>query len=301
VTSVALVLSLVCETGLAAAGTPYAASGSHAAGVADEPPAGAGCSVPLDHCAQDSPAPPDYYRHIDYGWIPQPANLLESRLLAEPLRIPPLLQMACEPVSESDRYSGGESPLTHVVAKAGLLRLIERPEGLAALRTAFTGRPPLKDVGGAYRSCLNRLATPGWSAPQADPDTSPGWHEVVADIEAVPALGGIPGTSEVPACRSAGDWDVTMALVMRVFGLLEPFPPHIPPLVDVPETENHAWLIRSTRFLHNEMLPMIHFADYPTGDEVEDYSVDENPDNVTNGMANAMAVQMDQVRVSVRW
>jgi len=295
-----------------------------------------GCSVPLDRCAPSVTAPANYYGHVDYSWIPVPADILESHQLAESLRLPPLLQVACQPISDEERRRGGETPLTHAVAKASLLRLVGRPDGLVAVRLAFTGAPGVRDVDGSYRRCLDRMA-PGWAGPDGGPDTGPGWREVVADIEAVPALTGRPGTSDVPLCRGEGDWDVTMALVVRVWGLMDgvtdaglgrpraevadifakrawlqggpadvdvtvcnnlpnPFPPHLPPVLDVPETENHTWLIRTTRFLHNELLPIVQVSQFPRGDEVDNYVVDLNPDNQANGLTAALSSFMDGVR-----
>jgi hypothetical protein len=295
------------------------------------PTAGGGCSVPLDHCA-DSIAPPgDYARHIDYSWIPQPVSDLESALLADSLRIPPLLQTGCEQISDADKHQGGEWALQHVLAKAALLRLIEQKEGLSALRLAFTGRPPIQDVGGTYRKCLDLIA-PGWLTGSDGADTTPGWHEVIADIAAVPAMIGTPGTTEIPACRGDrpySDWDVTMALVIRVWGLAQdepdkafgepradvenmfaqrawlqggaadvdetvchvpnPFPPFIPPVLGVPETENHRFLIRTTRFLHNDLLPIVNFGQVPHGSEVDNYDVNDNRDNDGNGLTGILS------------
>jgi hypothetical protein len=152
--------------------------------------------------------------------------------------------------------------------------------------------------------------------------TTPGWTKVIADVRHVPALSGKPGTDDIPSCRTKGgdqdEWDFTMALMTRVWGFLKQEPGKAlfgaddPAKFDqlrrdvadrawlqgskqdvdatvcniagvaVPETENHELLIRTTRFLHNESLPMV---TPPDGAYVSIYDKDTNTDNNANGVS----------------
>jgi hypothetical protein len=261
----------------------------------------------------------DYYQRLDYSWVPQPHTVVDSVRLAQDRRIPALLWGACVPRDTSGR---GEDYMAHVVAKAGLLRLVEDPDGRAELANAFTATPPLRDPKQLYRNCLSRLAH-DWQPPAAgQPDkltTTPGWTEVIADMRRVPAFTGKPGTDSFPLCRTSGgdtdEWDFTMALLMRVWGIVRQEP--LTTLfgsadqaamdqlrTDVagrawlqgskadidasicssmgPETENHEWLIRTTRFLHNEQLPVVALPSDP--EYVNKYDIDGNSDNTGNGL-----------------
>lgn len=254
------------------------------AGHADAQTGGAaGCSVPLEGpCITAPPAPADSYERVDYGWIPKPRNVEESYLLYYSLQIPPLLHEACKEPSATE--NGGEGFLTTIVAKASLLRLIEAGRGLDALRRAFAGTPPITDRSGRYKTCLNRSVR-YWD--KGTPDTTPGWQQIIRLVKQVLPMSGTPGT-DYDGCKGRhgngdGDWDVTMALTFRVWGLMHEDDKHrlakeiaqrawlqgstraIEDVVcestfldiDVPDTENHRWLIRTTKFLHNESMPDI--------------------------------------------
>lgn len=52
--------------------------------------------------------------------------------------------------------------------------------------------------------------------------------------------------------------------------------------VAIPESENHEWLIRTTRFLHNELLDTIYPE--PSSKCINKYDLDQNADNATNGL-----------------
>ncbi|WP_165401316.1 Ig-like domain-containing protein [Herbihabitans rhizosphaerae] len=268
------------------------------------------------------------YGRMNFEWIPQPTDVLGSTRGDYARRIPPLLWETCV---QGENTGRGEGSLTHVMATASLLRLIEDPTGRAELGAALGGNSPLiPDEPLLYRDCLDRHA-PGWRPPALGHrdhlNTTPGWQIVIADLMRVPAFTGKPGTDAMPGCRVGGgdtdDWDVTMALVMRVWGMMRTespavlFGPEDPGShaakfdtlkkeiasrawlqggtskydvgictvlgARVPETENHTLLIRSTRFLHNESLPLLptpsHKPEY-----VEMYNTDPNPDNRTNGV-----------------
>ncbi len=258
----------------------------------------------------------DYYHRMDFGWVPQPHTAADSAQQARDRQIPPLLWEACLSPEASGK---GEGYMSHVLAEVGLLRVIEAADGRAELTRAFTASPPLADPGHIYQDCLDRLA-PDW---RATPNTTPGWTKVIADVRHVPALQGKPGTDSVPTCRTGGsdidEWDFTMALVMRVWGFLKQEPTKTlfgaddPAKLDqlrrdvadrawlqgstqnvdatvctilgvsVPETENHQFLIRTTRFLHNESLPMV---TPPSGAYVSVYDKDTNTDNNGNGVSS---------------
>lgn len=298
------------------------------------------CSVPLDVCAPTVLRDPGdtYYARIDNSWIPQPTNLYESRVLDYARQIPPTLWEACIPVDATP--GRGQGYATHVVAEASLLRLIEDPRGRSQLISALTGPGPgISDfedrqspVNGRYRTCLDQLA-PHWNeqpAPgQADPlSTTPGWTKVIGEINTVPAMHGKPGTPGGPDCVDEGDgsdWDFTMALVIRAYGLMNQDSDHnlfgaddtqpgrhndgrwslfkagvserawlqgsvqdvdatyqTVAGIALPETENHEWLIRTTRFLHNELLDVVYPE--PSPKCINSYDKDQNFDNATNGL-----------------
>jgi hypothetical protein len=169
-----------------------------------------------------------------------------------------------------------------------------------------------------YAHCLDTWAH-GWRF--GTPDTRRGWADVVSEVEAIPTFHGTPGTSDVPLCRGSDDgntglrqyeWDFQMAWLMRVWGILAGEPAsNLPGPLDqlkhdfavrawlqggaadedhvicgghVPESENHRLLIRTTKFLHNELLPVVDAAAVTTNDAVGRYDVNTNNDNTTNGI-----------------
>ncbi|MFI9380767.1 Ig-like domain repeat protein [Kutzneria sp. NPDC052558] len=261
----------------------------------------------------------DYYARMDFSWIPQARTVADSVRLAQDRRIPPLLWEGC---LSADQSGKGEGYLTHVLAEVGLLKVIEDPDGRAELTRAFTGTPsPVADPRHVYQDCLDQLAA-NWRVGTGVLSTTPGWTKVIADVRRVPALSGKPGTDSVPTCRTGGgdqdEWDFTMALMIRVWGLLKQESPatlfgvNDPARFDqlrrdladrawlqgsaqdvdatvckilgvsVPETENHQFLIRTTRLLHNESLPMV---TPPAGAYVSVYDKDTNTDNNANGVS----------------
>ncbi|RZQ65962.1 Ig-like domain-containing protein [Amycolatopsis suaedae] len=279
-----------------------------------------------------APARAEGYDRMNFGWIPQPRTVVDSVRHDYARRIPALLWETCVQQANTGR---GEDSLTHVLATASLLKLVTDPAGRAELGRAFTATPPMADPQQLYQRCLDRLA-PGWR-PGEQLTTRPGWQQVVDDLMRTPAFTGKPGTDDVPTCRTPGsdteDWDVTMALVTRVWGLLRTEPPavlfggdpaaHPAKLaalryeiasrawlqggvagvdevvcrilgVPVPETENHTLLIRSTRFLHNESLPQVPTPPHRPKYVVQ-YNVDPNPDNATNGVRGYLRGFADQV------
>lgn len=234
---------------------------------------------------------------VDYSWISPPADFVTLRGQREALRIPPLIVEACKTPTATDY---GENYFYPLLARVELLRTIERPTGASAIRDALT-RPNARqiyDPGNVYANCLDHLA-PGWSAPTGiSPNTMEGWRSVADKIRSIPKLTHTPGTDDVPLCRAKheGDWDISMALMTRVWlrarealarlGKLDlrvleehvaraawlqgsiqisDFAPcaigatlsMTPAGPALPETENHKLLIEATRFLHNESLPMI--------------------------------------------
>jgi hypothetical protein len=268
---------------------------------------------------------PDYQR-MDFSWIPQPDELVESTRDGYARRIPSLLWETCV---QPDNTGRGEGSMTHVLATASLLKLVEDPTGRGELARALGTEPTLMaDPHKLYRKCLDRLV-PGWRPPPTGArdrlDTHPGWKRVITDLMRVPAHTGKPGTDAVTTCRTNGsdteDWDITMALVIRVWGMMRETPlsvlfgtedpgSHERKMAElknevaarawlqggtadvdqvvcsifgviVPETENHTWLIRTTRFLHNELLPPTQMPPHRPKYMVE-YNRDGNTDNGTN-------------------
>src|SRR5262247_1412994 len=73
-----------------------------------------------------------------------------------------------------------------------------------------------------YAACLDQRA-PGWR--DRRPKTQQGWADVVRLVEAIPPFHGTPGTDDIPTCRGSdpedGNWDVQMAWLMRVWGILK--------------------------------------------------------------------------------
>jgi hypothetical protein len=65
-------------------------------------------------------------------------------------------------------------------------------------------------------------------------------------------------------------------------------------LVDISETENHEWMIRTTRFLHNELLPIIPIVD-PGSDAVNKYDINGNADNNSNGLTGILNAKINDV------
>jgi hypothetical protein len=100
---------------------------------ADRGPAAgaASCGVPLEHCAPALPTPGDYYGRSDYGWIPQSRLAKEPLQLTQAIGISALLWEAC---SSSENSGKGEAYMTHVVAEASLLWLIQSAPWPSAAR-----------------------------------------------------------------------------------------------------------------------------------------------------------------------
>jgi hypothetical protein len=273
--------------------------------------------------SNSGPAPAAYYGLVDYQWLPPVSNFVASRLQSDLRRVPPLLQQGCQ-LSDSARKEQGEDFATHVVAEAALLRLAERdPAAVAeAVPGAVGAGPPgggrasqMADPAGTYAACLDNWAR-GWRTGR--PDTRRGWADVISEVDAVPPFSGTPGSTKVPGCRGAGDgnWDVQMALLIRVWGIAADVPaPDLPKPVSqlaqdfaarawlqggaadedhvicdghIPESENHELLIRTTKFLHNELLPMVDAASVNHNDAVGRYDVNTNADNTTNGIGTIL-------------
>jgi hypothetical protein len=186
----------------------------------------------------------------------------------------------------------GDPTMAKLVGRAALLRLLETDNlairvamGVAGAR--WTAVPdsvlgPMIDAYESYQTCLEELA-PGWE--EGAPNTLPGWITVADHLLAIPRWWLPPGTDDataVPGCkRRHGNGDPIQAMVLRVWGLMKRSPsflsvyrarqaldvavPQIAWLqgnalpIDegfcrvVPESENHQWLIRTTRYLHNDM------------------------------------------------
>jgi hypothetical protein len=288
----------------------------------------------------------DYYDEIDYSGFRYPSSFVDSRRLRDFLKVPPLLKQACHDPHEERT---GEDTLVYLVAEASLLRMAERPSGLYALRAALnvpldtqrSGGPPLQepptvgvphlaDPAGSpvpisdhgYRSCLDRLMSTDWR--NRRPDTASGWQTVLDAVDSrIPPLSGTPGTTAVPpafACRGEheGDWDIVMALAIRLWGLMKDEPATVLDHDAVKkslsyriwlegaasdqdthvcystETENHTWMIRTTRFLHNELLEPINPFDpsLSPSDAVDDYYTDTNADNDDNGLTQMLLSKM---------
>ncbi|MCK2244488.1 MULTISPECIES: Ig-like domain-containing protein [unclassified Crossiella] len=270
----------------------------------------------------------DEYKRMDFSWIAQPDTLADSVRDGYARRIPALLWESCV---QPDNTGRGEGSASHVASSAALLKLIEDPTGRTELARALGTEPPLMaDPTGLYRRCLDRIA-PGWRPPPTGAvdrlSTHPGWRRVISDLMRIPAHAGKPGTDAVTTCRTNGsdteDWDITMSLAMRAWGLVRTVPhsvlfgpadpashpakmaelekevaarvwlqggtAKVDEIVctivapDVPETENHTWMIRTTRFLHNELLPQTQTPPHQPKYVVE-YNRDPNPDNRTNGV-----------------
>jgi hypothetical protein len=299
------------------------------------------------------PAPPDYYDRVDYTWVPPAGNFVDARELAVyRLRIPPLLQQACN----GRAGDFGEGYFWPLVAKAELLRMLEDPVGYQAVTDALGGRgaggmwdpqadsftvdPVTNELAwSGYAYCLNALV-PGWRTAMPTHDVlRNAWQSVINALDPVPTLWGVPGTgcplpppySDAPPREGSQqkEWDFSMAVMFRLFGLMVgddqmnlPVPksaipdlfaqrvwlqgapsehervvctvssiesPATPPgssvKVSFPETENHAFMMRTTRFLHNEWLPVVPTQQLPQrSGEVDRFDVNENLDNNTNGL-----------------
>jgi hypothetical protein len=226
----------------------------------------------------------------------------------------------------------GEDFGLHLVAEAALVKLAERRDGAQALQEAFSSFsrlplsdrshgpvPHVSDPDGFYRRCLERIV-PGWAS--GHPNIKQGWFDVLHQVAEIPPLSGTPGSDGIPTCRSDGhgNWDIVMALAMRVWGLVRDETPKVLPMTKnaveglfpysvwlqgspsplddspcsfgpyrMPETENHTWLIRTTRFLHNESLDIVDTNTFGNSEEdVRNYDVDQNANNDTNGLTNIL-------------
>jgi hypothetical protein len=278
-------------------------------------------AMPLGAC-RGGPAPQsDYYGDVDYHWLPPVTNFVKARLQNDLRRVPPLLQRGCQLPPPNQVEELGEEYTLHISAEAALLRFVET-DPIAATMAVPGARPPLNGPNGRplpqmldpdrrYADCLDQLA-PGWR--HGTPDTRRGWADVVNLVEAIPPFHGTPGTDGIPGCRGTdaddGNWDVQMAWLMRVWGIMlgdrdAVLPKPIGQLgadfaVRIwlqggvadedhsvcygPETENHEFLIRATRYLHNVLLPIVPGAASPDNGAVEQYDVNDNKDNSTNGV-----------------
>ncbi|MDT7575516.1 MAG: hypothetical protein QOH17_1849, partial [Pseudonocardiales bacterium] len=186
----------------------------------------------------------------------------------------------------------GDGSIAKLVGRAALLRLIERDPlavrvamGVPGARwtgPAGTVLGPMVLAYESYGVCLDQLA-PGWE--HGVPQTLPGWSTVVDYLLTIPPSWLPPGTdkaTDLPGCgRRHGNGDPIQAMVLRVWGMMrsdslfsaiQALRPNLPDAVSnrawldgnalpidvgfctvITESENHTWLIRTSRYLHNDM------------------------------------------------
>jgi len=154
---------------------------------------------------------------------------------------------------------------------------------------------------------------PGWADVINEVEAIPPFH-------GTPGTDGVPGCRG--SDPEDGNWDIQMAYLIRAWAMLKaepssrlprpidqlahdfatrvwlqggvadedhvictgplgvPLPGESPPS---PETENHEFLIRTDKFLHNELLPIVDTGGADNG-SVGKYDVDSNANNATNGL-----------------
>lgn len=241
-------------------------------------------------CLPDTGGPAATAPFADFAKVPPPDNILFLRSQRDNLRVPPLLVQACKGPDPKDF---GEDYLEPILAEVTLLRMRETEPGRKAISAAVSGPNKVAYPPDLQTCLLGKLS----------------WTLVVDQISKIPELTGTPGTAEVPTCRSKGDWDVTMALLIRIWllardhyndrarvtldakvarqawleGKPSPRDASICPPLAIPETENHQLLIETTRYLHNEWLPMISDPNH-IGKLFDAYVRDHDPDNARNGL-----------------
>jgi hypothetical protein len=266
---------------------------------------------------------------VDFSWLPPPQDFVASREIRQLRRVPPLLTQACVGFAAEDVPKLGEDYDYSLLARVEMLRMLDSKAGTDALRGALNGiaataGAPVRamaDPGNVLRNCLTAVA-PDWNVPYHV--TAGG---VFGELRGALEMAGLPGTDKAWAlCRATtpafGNADLSQAMILRVWlramehvadtpsdaTLAAGLDQHMArvawlqgaraaidesPCTGIPETENHQLLIESTRYLHNEWLPMLHedelqalpkdtsgMCRHPVCDYVE--SFDSNND--TNGV-----------------
>ncbi|WP_327088879.1 hypothetical protein OIE66_42355 [Nonomuraea sp. NBC_01738] len=210
--------------------------------------------------------------------------------------------------------------------------MLDTESGTAAIHAALRPMEPRQVIGYPEdaRSCLDRLA-PDWKKPLHNGAKRPrqrGWDEVKDDLLKVPEFYRWAGTDDVSwpggTCRDKGqgDFDPSMALLMRTWLRARDHVASGPALHEldrkmgrrawlqggrsrhdfsvclvagypVPETENHSWLILTTKWLHNEWLPPIPEGDVDDHDNVEEHVTDFRYENKDNGIGLSVSGNLD--------
>ncbi|MEZ0074686.1 hypothetical protein [Planotetraspora sp. GP83] len=260
--------------------------------------------------------------YVDYATIKPPDNFVELRGAREQYRVPSLLAGACK---DAPGIFGEDYP-AHILAEVTLLRMLDTRNGTVSIQRVVNGGddgtthayPPISQPPDAA-DCLTKRVTDWRDDFNKVPFNgktrvnSPGWDIVASELERMPELYGRPGTEFQELCHD-GDWDLTMGMALRAWSLARY---HFAPAdaerldrrmsrvawlqgsatpadtvnceiagFDISETENHNLLIESTRYLHNELLPVLSQFDVETAsnDAVRVYVHDAHADNATNGL-----------------
>jgi hypothetical protein len=262
--------------------------------------------------------------YVNYATIKPPDNFVEVRTTREQYKVPSLLAAACKdaPGNFGEDYPAhvlAEVTLLRMLDTPQGTYAIQRVVNGGDDGTTHA-YPPISQPSNAA-DCLTERVT-DWRTEEFDKvplngktrvNSSPGWDKVASELERIPEMYGRPGTDSTEICHD-GDWDLTMGMALRAWALARY---HFAPADverldrkmsrvawlqgsateadtvnceiaghDISETENHNLMIESTRYLHNELLPMLSEFDVTTASNsaIRVYVHDAHADNATNGL-----------------